>query len=223
MQKPYLTEEQQAANKQAFIELVNSISIEGFLKEELLAFLEESDFYTAPASTKYHNSFKGGLCDHSLNVYQHLVDLYTKFQADFPNTTYSLDTLKVVALFHDLSKVNFYEPEIRNKKVYTETGTKKDNMGKFDWISEEGFKVREAEGRAVGGTHGFNSLMVVNRFVPLTYEESVAILNHHMNTNDGQVLYDLTDICNKYPLVTLLHIADLMATYFTENDCLYVK
>ena len=56
-------------NKNRFIDLVKGITREGVDMERLLRQLEESDFFEAPASSRYHNSFKGGLCAHSLNVY----------------------------------------------------------------------------------------------------------------------------------------------------------
>lgn len=213
-----LTDEQIESNKQTFLSLLQSVQIEGALIEDLVKYLEGSDFFEAPASTKYHNSFKGGLCAHCLNVYDSLMFLYQQAKAYRPELDYPQDSLIVVALLHDLSKANFYEPTIVNKKVYSDQGTKKDNLGKFDWFSEESYKVRELSERVIGGDHGFNSMMLVNRFIPLTYEESIAILNHHCGFDNGFVNKEMSAILNRYPLVSLLHMADWFSTYTIEGQ-----
>lgn len=207
-----LTQEQMEQNKQRFLQLISSIDIEQADTEGLVNYLLTNDFFTAPASTIYHCNYEGGLCEHSLNVYDNLVKL-TSLYCD---GRYSNTTILIVSLLHDLAKVNFYEKYIANKKMYSPTGSKHDNQGNFDWFSEEAYKVADAEKRFLGGEHGFNSMMLVNSFIPLTYEESLAILHHHFNEEDGHILRDMTAICNKYPLVTLLHLADMASTYLTE-------
>ena len=199
--------------KQTFIDLVNSIQREGFYKEKLLYKLENSDFYTAPASTVFHNSFEGGLLDHTLNVYYQLVNLVQRNHI----TTYSDDTLKIVALFHDISKMNFYEVYVRNVKKYSDKGRNSDAMGKFDWSAEKGYKVKEATDRYLFGTHGQNSERILSYFMPLSEEESAAIIWHHAGMDNGLADKDLTPILNRYPLVVLLHVADMLATYITER------
>ena len=199
--------------KQTFIDLVNSIQREGFYKEKLLYKLENSDFYTAPASTVFHNSFEGGLLDHTLNVYYQLVNLVQSNHI----TTYSDDTLKIVALFHDISKMNFYEVYVRNVKKYSDKGRNSDAMGKFDWSAEKGYKVKEATDRYLFGTHGQNSERILSYFMPLSEEESAAIIWHHAGMDNGLADKDLTPILNRYPLVVLLHVADMLATYITER------
>lgn len=199
--------------KQTFIDLVNSIQREGFYKEKLLYKLENSDFYTAPASTVFHNSFEGGLLDHTLNVYYQLVNLVQSNHI----TTYSDDTLKIVALFHDISKMNFYEVYVRNVKKYSDKGRNSDAMGKFDWSAEKGYKVKEATDRYLFGTHGQNSERILSYFMPLSEEESAAIIWHHAGMDNGLADKDLTPILNRYPLAVLLHMADMLATYITER------
>lgn len=212
-----ITEDKINSNKEEFLRLLRSVNIEGAYIDDLVNWMESSDFFTAPASTKYHNSVKGGLCDHCLNVYKNIFKVYDLARESNPAINYSKDTLTVVALLHDISKVNFYESYIQNKKIYSEQGTKHDNMGKFDWFAEEAFKVKEDDERVLGGDHGFNSMMLVNRFIPLTYEESVAILNHHCGFDNNFVNRDLSSIVNRYPLVTILHMADWLSTYVDEN------
>lgn len=201
------------SNKSRFVALVKSITRDGFEADKLLYKLENSDFYTAPASTVYHNSFAGGLLAHSLNVYDRLVTLVNSLDI----TAYSEDTLKIVGLFHDLAKMNFYESYVRNVKRYSDHGSKSDDMGKFDWASERGYKVREPADRYLFGTHGQNSERILSYFTPLSEEESAAIIWHHAGMDNGGVDKDLTPILNKYSLATLLHIADMIAVYIDER------
>lgn len=206
-----LTNEQISANKTEFLNLVDSITREGIDKETLIKQLTQSDFFTAPASTIYHAGYEGGLCEHSLNVYYNLLNLVQSKGI----TAYSEDTLKIVALFHDFSKMNHYEKYYQNKKVYKPEGSRSDNGGNFDWESVEGFKTRDSSERFLFGSHGQTSLFMVQRFIPLTTEEACAILNH-MGGCDGEVP-ELSAIYNRYNLVILLHTADLLATFVDER------
>lgn len=208
-----LLPEQINKNRQTFLELLSQINIAGADIDGLKAFLLDSDFFSAPASTVYHNNFEGGLCQHSLNVYNILVDLTNKYAFG----KYDANSLLVVGLLHDISKVNFYEKFMLNKKVYSPAGTKHDNQGNFDWFSEEAYKVRGAENRLVGGEHGVNSMFLISRYIPMTYEESVAVINHHFVAEAGGIIKDISSIYNKYSLAALIHLADMTAVYLFEN------
>lgn len=207
-----LTAEQIEINKSRYLQLISTIEIEGADTQGLVDYLLTSDFFTAPASTLYHSNYEGGLCQHSLNVYDALCNLANMYA---PNK-YDYSSLIVVALLHDLAKVNFYEKYIMNKKHYHPAGTKHDNQGNFDWIAEEAFKVRDAKERFLGGEHGFNSMIIANRYIPMTYEETLAILHHHCGQGESKQLTDLSAILNKYPLITLLHMADFISTFIIE-------
>jgi hypothetical protein len=229
-----LTEEQIKQNKEKFIELVKSISIEGANIDGLISFLEGSDFFNAPASTQYHSSFKGGLCQHSLNVYSNLtkiVDTFALEHKTIKSTTeegieveenlilpkYSSDTLKIVGLLHDLSKINFYEKYIQNKKLYLPDGSKYDEMGKYDWVAVESYKVIDSKDRMIAGSKGMNSFLLVSRFIPLEHEEVVAIVNQYAGSDKAENTEDLPSILNKYNLTVYLHMADTISTYCTER------
>jgi hypothetical protein len=229
-----LTEEQIKQNKEKFIELVKSISIEGANIDGLISFLEGSDFFNAPASTQYHSSFKGGLCQHSLNVYSNLTKIVDTFALEhkiIKSTTeegieveenlilpkYSSDTLKIVGLLHDLSKVNFYEKYIQNKKMYSLDGSKQDEMGRYDWVSVESYKVIDSKDRMIAGSKGMNSFLLVSRFIPLEHEEVVALVNQYAGSNKSENTEDLPSILNKYNLAVYLHMADTISTYCTEK------
>ena len=97
--------------KQKFLELLRSTKREGV--EDLIKFLEASDFFTAPASTRFHGDYEGGLLEHSMKVYEILVEKVknSPVKIDVPD-----DTLKIVPLLHDICKTNFYKIDYRNAK-----------------------------------------------------------------------------------------------------------
>lgn len=219
-----LTDEKIIENKQRFLNLVKSISREGVNMERLIAQLEGSDFFEAPASAIYHNAFRGGLCAHCLNVYDTLVSMceaiYPDTCDDMGNITaknipYSEDTLKIVALFHDFDKMNKYERTVQNKKIYSETGSKYDEMGKYDWVSVPGYKRKDVKDTFVLGTHGENSVYMTETFIPLSAEEHAAILSH--DGIFGNPKLDVTSVYSRYHLACLLHVADLTSTMVLES------
>ena len=219
-----LTEEQIQANKEAFLELVNSIEREGISKDLLIRQLNESDFFVAPASAVYHNAFRGGLCAHSLNVYHTLLNLcramYTitdeNGEVQDYKCPYTDDTLKIVALFHDFDKMNKYERTVKNQKVYSDAGTKYDDMGKYDWVSVAGYKRKEDNDRFLMGTHGENSVYMTETFIPLSLEEHCAIVNHHSLYDNPKL--EISPIFNRFSLACLLHLADMASTYIVEKE-----
>ena len=81
--------------------------------EDLLKWLEESDFFTAPASTRFHGNYEGGLCEHSVNVWEELVRLLKAY----PEVKVSAESAAIVSLLHDLCKIGCYKQELRNQKV----------------------------------------------------------------------------------------------------------
>ncbi|WP_300924667.1 hydrolase [uncultured Clostridium sp.] len=192
-------------NKARFIELLrNNIKREGADIEGLINKLENSDFFSAPASTQYHNSFEGGLCAHCLNVYDQLINVVkSQFTED---SSISNETITIVSLLHDLSKMNFYETSMRNVK---------DENG--NWTKVPFIKVREKENRFIYSDHGTNSEYMVGRFIPLSIEESAAII-HHMGWSDEHTNSNtISQVFERYPLALYLHIADCLATYVNEK------
>lgn len=176
--------------KARFIKLAkDNIKREGI--NELLASLEKTDFFTAPASTRFHDSEEGGLCKHSVAVFDHLAsDLKDKF--------YNMESIAIVSLFHDVCKVNYYTIEMRNKK---------DENGK--WISVPFYSVDDKFPYG----HGEKSVFLLMDKIKLTVEESMAI-RFHMGAYEGQQIWNtLSTAMTKYPLVLHTHIADMKATY----------
>ena len=206
-----LSKEQIEQNKQTFIELINSIERE-FNKEKLINWLENSDFFYAPASTKYHSNFEGGLCSHCLSVYYSLEALCNTFASESRYVTledgsqkeeitcrYDKDSIIIVALLHDLSKANFYEKYNRN--------VKNEVTGK--WESVEEYRTIDVQKRFIFGNHEETSEFMVRSFIPLKVEESVAILHHMGGAGHDSSQTDLSVIYSKYNLAALLHTADL--------------
>ncbi len=198
------------SNWELFKNLLISTNRDGV--NDLVSFLEnETDFKTAPASTKYHSNKEGGLCEHSLNVYKNL-----KLLNDTFNTGLDVNSMILVSLLHDLSKINFYEKTIRNKKVYSPSGSKSDDLGRFDWVSVYDYVIKDPSLRFIGSTHEVNSFLIASRFITLDFNEVVAIINHHAGMGDPNPNRDLNEIFHQNKLAALLHSADYLATYINE-------
>jgi hypothetical protein len=200
-------------NKYQFIEMLkNQITREGAAVDKLIYKLEHSDFFTAPCSLRYHLAVPGGLCQHSLNVFNELVRLNTLYEAGFSN-----ETLAICGLLLDIEQMNKFELTSKNTKVYCETGSKSDILGKFEWKSELGYQVKDVEDRFIYGHHGQNSEYIINSYIPLTLEESVAITNHMGGIYDEYRSLDMPSIFKRYSLATLLYMADFMCTYMIDS------
>jgi hypothetical protein len=111
--------------------------------------------------------------------------------------------------------MNKYERTVQNKKVYSETGSKYDEMGKYDWVSVPGYKRKDAKDVFMIGTHGENSVYMTETFIPLNAEEHAAIVNHSSVYDNPKL--DTTAIYSRYHLACLLHLADMASTYITES------
>ena len=97
--------------KEEFLKILRTVKREGL--EDFIRFLENTDFFTAPASTRFHGDYAGGLVEHSMKVYEILVE---KVKDSSKKIDVSDDTLKIVALLHDVCKANFYKVDYRNAK-----------------------------------------------------------------------------------------------------------
>lgn len=103
--------------------------------DKLIEYLRKSDFYTAPASTRFHSCHEGGLVEHSLNVADCLLNkLKDPIWADRLSEV-GWESIIISALLHDICKSNYYVSEIKNKKIYSEHGSKSDSVGRYDWVS----------------------------------------------------------------------------------------
>ncbi len=185
--------------KEEFIELLKSTNRDGI--DKLLVWIEKSDFYKAPASTRFHGSYEGGLLEHSLNVYKVLKQKLTQFP--YVNIlNIADDTIIIIALLHDICKANYYCVEMRNKK--NEDGI---------WVKEPYYSINDT----IPYGHGEKSVMMISKFINLNLEEMYAI-RWHMGFSEPKELHNtLSAVFEKYPLVIALHEADLEATYILEN------
>ena len=96
-------------NKERFLEICHKeIKRDGL--DKVLDWLEKSDFFEAPASTKFHGNYPGGLLEHSLNVY----DCMKRVAKNYPEYPVTDESIAICALFHDVCKVNFYQKGYRN-------------------------------------------------------------------------------------------------------------
>lgn len=216
-----MTEEQaiqMQQDKERYISLISSIEREGADIEKLLKKLENSDFFYAPASVKYHSAHEGGLCAHSLAVYDAYIKLIESLKDTCPMDPicFDKDSIKIVTLLHDISKMNKYEPSLKNSKVYCEDGDKTDALGRYKWVSEWGWATRE--NAFLYGSHEMTSEFIARQFIPLTIDESVAILHHMGGMHWDSAKDNISAVYGQYTLATLLHLADMMATYIFERE-----
>ena len=188
--------------KEEFIEIFKThITREG--ADKLLAYLENSDFFTAPASTRYHGNYEGGLCQHSLNVYDALVDILNRPRVkEVYGIQYSDESIAIAALLHDLCKVNFYKTSYRNVK--DETGR---------WQSVPYYTIEDT----LPYGHGEKSVYIANGFIRLSREEAMAI-RWHMGFSGTEDTRMVGKAFAKYPLAFALSVADMEATYFLEEE-----
>ena len=197
-------------NVERFEQLLRSTKRDGI--EGLIDFIRKSDFYTAPASTRYHSCHEGGLLEHSLNVYDCLnakckSELWSEMNVTEAN-------IIITALLHDLCKSYYYGTEIKNKKVYSEHGTKSDSNGRFDWVSAPAYVVDDK----IPYGHGEKSVMMIEEFIKLEPVERYAIRWHMGFTEPKESWNTLGVAIRKYPLVLAMHTSDLEATYLLEKE-----
>lgn len=190
-------------NKEQFINLLRSTKREGI--EDLIAYLETTDFFTAPASTQYHGAEAEGLVIHSLAVEQNIHKIAATFTGAL--IAYSAATLTLVALTHDICKAEFYKVSTRN--------VKDDETGK--WSKVPFYAIEDL----LPMGHGEKSLYILMKFIKLSDEEAAAIRWHMGGYDDAARQYGggqcLTAACKKWPLITALHMADIATANFDHK------
>lgn len=176
--------------------------------EELLRWLSTTDFFKAPASTRFHLAREGGLLTHSLNVYDRLLAaLKAEAAAGRPVCSPEAmeETAAICGLFHDLCKVDFYQVSYRNAK-----------NDRGEWEKVPYYTVNDT----LPYGHGEKSVYILSGFLRLTREEAFAI-RWHMGGFDDAVQggsYAVGEAFARFPLAVLLHTADLQATYLDEKE-----
>lgn len=205
-----LSQEELEANREEFIRILKETKRQNI--EKLIEGLLRTDFFEAPASTKYHNNRRGGLCEHSLNVYRQLSntiktverfkDMFT-YDPDGEEAVKLMNSVAIVALLHDLCKANFYEVGSRNVK----NGDK--------WQSVPCYRYREDRGFG----HGEGSAFTILQFGVRLSKEEIWAIRYHMGEFEKD--RDTSRAYAEFPLAILLHVADLMATYLDEETYIY--
>lgn len=166
--------------------------------EKLLEWLKTTDFFRAPASTRFHGACEQGLVMHSLNVHRAMTRYFLE-EGDSP------ESFAICALLHDLCKANFYKPGTRNVK----------NEATGQWEKVPTFTVEDAFPYG----HGEKSVFLIERFMKLKTSEAVAIRWHMGGFDDAARggSFAVSQAYDQYPLAVKLHMADLAATYLMEK------
>ena len=192
-------------NKDRFIEIYKEkIKREG--ADRLLDFLlsSSSDFFTAPASTRFHGNYEGGLLEHSLNVYDCLCDIMKRPRIkEVYGIEYSEESIAIAALLHDLCKINFYNVSFRNVK---------NDMGK--WESVPYYTIDDS----LPYGHGEKSVYIISGYMRLTRDEAFAIRYHMGFSADKENHGNVGKAMEMFPLAFFLNCADSEAAYYVEGS-----
>ena len=189
-------------NKERFIEIYKQM-IHRDGSEKLLEFLlsKNSDFFDAHASARFHGNYDGGLVEHSLNVYDCLKDYLSRERVQ---STYGLkyneESIAIVALLHDLCKINCYKKGFRNVK---ENG---------QWVQVPTYEYNDT----LPYGHGEKSVYMISGYMRLTREEAFAI-RYHMGFSGSEDARNVGAAFEMFPLAFALSTADMEATYFIEG------
>jgi len=190
-------------NRERFIEIYQE-KIQREYSDKLLEYLmsRSSDFFTAPASQRYHGSYESGLLEHSLNVYDCLCDFLQRQRVkELYNMEYTDETIAIVSLLHDICKINCYKPGTRNVK---------DENGVWQKVPSYDYEDTLPYG------HGEKSVYVITGFMRLSREEAFAI-RYHMGFSGIEDKRNIGDAFERFPLAFALNVADMEATYFLEG------
>ena len=180
--------------RQQYLDLLKTVKREGI--EDLINFLEKSDFFKAPASTRFHGSFESGLAEHSLKVYEILKH---KVEHCIEPINIPEESIIIIGLLHDICKTNFYKVDYRNAK---------NALGVWEKVPY--YTIDDT----IPYGHGEKSVMMITEYMKLTSEEKYCI-RWHMGFTEPKELYSTISLAyKKYPLALLMHEADLEATYF---------
>lgn len=214
--------------KERFLEIYNEhITRPG--ADKLLEWIKRSDFFSAPASTRFHLSEEGGLVKHSIHVYERLREVYiNEIDRDHERivnlTEQEEETIAICGLLHDICKTNCYIQEPKNQKTYApekvaaaqKWQVKHDSIGDFIWETVMGYKFDDQ----LPYGHGEKSVYIISGFIKLSRDEAMAI-RWHMGFSDDSFRagsYNIGNAFEMFPLAVMIHIADLQATYFDEVE-----
>lgn len=171
--------------------------------DKFLEFLlsDQSDFFVAPASTRFHGSYEGGLLEHSIHVYECLRDyLQRERTKEIYHMNYSEETIALTALLHDVCKINVYKASMRNKKVDGQ------------WVQVPFYEFDDT----MPYGHGEKSVYMITPFMKLSREEAFAI-RYHMGFSNNDLPNAVGYTFEHFPLAFALSTADMEATYYLDG------
>lgn len=195
-----MTKEELEEQKEMILDLLRSTERDGI--DKLADYLSDStDFFTAPASTRFHNNFSGGLAQHCLNVYENFKSLL-----EIKGIEMSEDSIIICALLHDLCKCNTYVVETRNRK---------NDQGQWEkyniWATNKDVDIPLP--------HSSRSIAIIRKFIKLSIKEELTIF-YHMGPYGGED-YEYRNMLKaaneKYPQTVLFYVADTIASYLDED------
>ena len=206
-------------NIKRFEELLGTVQRPGM--DKLLNYIRKNtDFYKAPASTRFHLACEGGLLQHSLNVYDCLIakresPVWKDVLKDITD-----ESLIIMALLHDLCKANFYTEGTKNQKTYEPEKVtsaeswqvKHDAQGDYIWETVKSYQIEDQ--LPLG--HGEKSVMLIQCYIRLTMQEVMAIRWHMGFSEPKENWNSLGAAMEKYPAVLAIHEADLEASKILE-------
>ena len=161
-----------------FIEIMTDFNIDPMIKD-----LSEIGFFDAPASTKYHGAYAGGLFDHSLEVTKSLLELTEKLGLTWERSI----SPYVVGMFHDLCKCDSYIWDIETDKY-------------------------KYNPDIIIPGHAERSIILLQKFIKLTDEE-IACIRFHMGAFEGSEIWSQYGLAiEQYPNVLFTHTADMIAS-----------
>ncbi len=177
-------------NKQRFIALLKTTNRAGV--DKIIAYLETTDFFEAPASTQYHENYTGGLCEHSLKVY----DIFETLQKTF-NLDININSIIIMSLLHDICKAGCYHKEKKNVKIGQ------------NWTQIDYWKFDDEN--PIG--HGHKSVVILLKEGFSLNDLEINSIISHMNGYDKSDLFNSSNLYNKDDKTIWLHVADFIATY----------
>lgn len=176
--------------------------------DKVVSWLDTINFWGCPASSKHHGNFTGGLAQHCLHVYMCFSQLNDYLQLNIPK-----ESLVICGILHDVCKCGCYVPEFKNKKVYSDRGSKRDAKGNYDWDTVEEMSFNDP--LPLG--HGSKSVILLSDMIKLTDFESMAIYWHMGPYTDLSDRYSFGNAVTVKPAIKALYLADEMASTFLEE------
>lgn len=208
------------ANIKRFEELMSKVNREGI--DNLMTYIRNSDFYTAPASTRFHLACPGGLLQHSLNVYDCLMAKKNQYIWHHYLEEYVGDeSITIISLMHDLCKADTYKLGYKNQKTYDKAKVaaanssqiKRDELGSYIWETVSKYEIEDSY--PLG--HGEKSVILLQEYIELTDEEILAIRWHMGFSEDSSQYNSIGAAMEQWPIVLAIHEADLEASKLMEG------